>query len=183
MPVSKFKFSETPLKGLVLIESQAFFDHRGSFSETYSDQEFQAAGLDARFVQDNQSTTIQGGLRGLHFQRGQGKLVRVAHGEIFDVAVDIRKDSPTFKKWYGAVLSSENRRQFYIPDGMAHGFLVLSKQADVVYKCTDFYNPAKEGGIIWNDPEIQIHWPWESMADPILSEKDRALKPLAETLI
>ena len=150
--------------------------------ETYNCNDFKAAGIDAVFVQDNQSRSRKGVLRGLHFQKRhpQGKLVRVISGEVFDVAVDIRKDSPTYKKWHGVVLSAENKKQFYVPPGFAHGFLVLSEEAEFVYKCTDFYHPEDEGGIIWNDPDIGIEWPVEGIRELILSEKDRNLRRISE---
>lgn len=143
--------------------------------ETYNYNDFKTFGLDMVFVQDNQSKSKKGVLRGLHFQvkHPQGKLVRVVLGEVFDVAVDIRKDSPAYKKWYGVILSAENRKQFYIPEGFAHGFLVLSDEAEFVYKCTDYYHAEDEGGIIWNDLEIGIKWPLEGMEDMIISEKDK----------
>lgn len=173
--LGKFKFTEAGIKGLYIIEPTVFGDNRGYFMETYNYNEFKEAGLDMVFVQDNQSKSKKGVLRGLHFQKKhpQGKLVRVISGEVFDVAVDIREGSPTFGKWYGVVLSAENKKQFYIPEGFAHGFLVLSDEAEFVYKCTDFYHPEDEGGIIWNDPQIGIEWPLEGIGEPILSEKDR----------
>ncbi|WP_434304808.1 dTDP-4-dehydrorhamnose 3,5-epimerase [Clostridium botulinum] len=175
--MGQFKFTKTPIEGLYVIEPKAFSDHRGYFMETYNYEDFKAAGLDMVFVQDNQSKSKKGVLRGLHFQKKhpQGKLVRVIRGEVFDVAVDIREDSSTFGKWYGVILSEENKKQFYIPEGFAHGFLVLSDEAEFCYKCTDFYHPEDEGGIIWNDPTISIVWPFEKIKDIniLLSEKDR----------
>ena len=149
--------------------------------ETYNLIELKEAGLAMEFVQDNESRSQQGVLRGLHFQYQypQGKLVRVSHGEVFDVAVDIRPASPTFGHWVGVSLSGENHRQIYIPEGFAHGFLVLSEYADFVYKCTDYYHPEDEGGIVWNDPDIGIDWPLGNII-PILSEKDQRLKTLRE---
>ena len=143
--------------------------------ETYHYEDFKAAGLDMVFVQDNQSKSKKGVLRGLHFQtnKPQGKLVRVVSGAVFDVAVDLRKDSPTFGQWEGVVLSAENHRQFYVPEGFAHGFLVLSDTAEFVYKCTNFYDPTGEGGLMWNDPDIGIEWPVAPGTELILSDKDK----------
>lgn len=148
------------IEGLYVIEPAVHGDNRGYFMETYNKRDLEEAGLDVTFVQDNQSMSTKGVLRGLHFQKQypQGKLVRVIKGEVFDVAVDVRKGSKTFGKWYGVVLSEENKKQFYIPEGFAHGFLVLSDVAEFCYKVTDFYHPNDEGGIAWNDPEIGIEW-------------------------
>ena len=145
--------------------------------------EFKEAGLDMTFVQDNHSKSRKGVLRGLHFQytEPQGKLVRVIRGEVFDVAVDLRKDSSTFGKWEGVKLSEDNKKQFYVPEGFAHGFLVLSDEAEFIYKCTNFYNADDEGGILWNDPDIGIEWPVDDIDEVILSEKDEQLKTLKET--
>jgi dTDP-4-dehydrorhamnose 3,5-epimerase len=165
-----------PIAGLYEIQPKVFADGRGYFFECYSGRDFREAGLDMAFVQDNQSRSVKGVLRGLHFQKRhpQGKLVRVIEGEVFDVAVDIRPGSPSRGKWHGIVLSGEKQNQFYIPPGFAHGFLVLSDTAVFTYKCTEFYYPDDEGGIIWNDPALGIRWP-----DPgityLLSDKDRAL--------
>jgi dTDP-4-dehydrorhamnose 3,5-epimerase len=180
--MSKFKFIETPIEDLYIIEPTVFGDHRGYFMETYNEKDFKEAGLDMKFVQDNQSKSKKGVLRGLHFQHKypQGKLVRVIKGEVFDVAVDLRKNSKTYGKWYGVILSEENKRQFYIPEGFAHGFLVLSDETEFTYKCTDFYHPEDEGGIIWNDPNIGIDWPLEDIEEVILSEKDKKWKTLKE---
>ena len=173
--MSKFKFIATPIEGLYIIEPTVFGDSRGYFMETYNYREFSEAGLGMVFVQDNQSKSKKGVLRGLHFQKNnpQGKLVRVIRGEVFDVAVDLRPQSSTFGKWYGLILSEENKRQFYIPEGFAHGFLVLSDEAEFAYKCTDYYNPQDEGGVIWNDSQIGIDWPTYLVEKLILSEKDR----------
>lgn len=173
--MGQFKVTETEIKGLFIIEPRVFGDERGYFMETYNYNDFKSAGLDMTFVQDNQSSSRKGVLRGLHFQKRfpQGKLVRVLSGEVFDVAVDLRKDSPTYKKWFGVVLSGENRKQFYIPQGFAHGFLVLSEKAEFAYKCTDFYHPEDEGGIMWNDTSIGVEWPLDGIGMPILSEKDK----------
>jgi len=159
------------LPGLIIIEPKVFGDARGFFMETWNQRRYQEAGIDAQFVQDNISFSRQGTLRGLHFQNPspQGKLVSVWEGEVFDVAVDLRQSSPTFGKWHGLRLSSENKRQFYIPPGFAHGFLVLSQTAMFHYKCTDFYSPKNENTIRWDDPDIGIQWP---TAQPTLSEKD-----------
>ena len=149
------------IEGLKVIEPTVFGDSRGYFMETYNYNDFKEAGIDVEFVQDNQSSSRYGVLRGLHFQINypQDKLVRVVNGEVFDVAVDLREGSKTFGKWYGVVLSAENKKQFFIPKGFAHGFLVLSDIAEFCYKCTDFYHPGDEGGLAWNDPEIGIEWP------------------------
>lgn len=180
--MSNFTFTETPIKGLYIIDQKLFGDHRGYFMETYNFNSFKEAGLDMVFVQDNQSKSKKGVLRGLHFQtkHPQGKLVRVIKGEVFDVAVDLRKGSETYGKWYGVMLSEENKKQFYIPAGFAHGFLVVSEEAEFVYKCTDFYHPEFEGGLLWNDPEIGIEWPLEGIEEVMLSDKDRALKTLKQ---
>ena len=149
------------IQGLCVIEPTVHGDSRGFFMETYNKHDLSKFGLNMEFVQDNQSCSIKGVLRGLHFQKQhpQGKLVRVIKGIVFDVAVDLRKDSETFGKWHGVILSEENKKQFYIPEYFAHGFLVLSEIAEFLYKCTDFYHPGDEGGLAWNDPEIGIAWP------------------------
>ncbi len=159
--MGKIKVTKAPIEGLYVIEPQVFGDKRGYFTETYNQNDMQAAGLDMVFVQDNQSSSTKGVLRGLHFQKQhpQGKLVRVIRGKVFDVAVDLRKNSSTYGKWYGVELTEDNHLQFYISPGFAHGFLVLSDVAEFCYKCTDFYHPEDEGGIAWNDPEIGIEWP------------------------
>jgi dTDP-4-dehydrorhamnose 3,5-epimerase len=158
-----------------------FEDNRGYFFESYSKRDFTGAGIRDEFVQDNQSRSVRGVLRGLHFQKKypQGKLVRVLEGEVFDVAVDIRHDSPTRGKWYGVILSGQKQNMFYLPEGMAHGFLVLSDSAVFTYKCTDFYHPEDEGGIIWNDAVIGIAWP-DCGIEYTLSEKDRKLPAFNE---
>ena len=152
---------KAPIEGLYVIEPAAHGDSRGYFSETYNQRDMQEAGLNMVFVQDNESMSTKGVLRGLHFQKEfpQGKLVRVIKGAVFDVAVDLRADSPTYGKWYGIELTEENHKQFYISEGFAHGFLVLSDEAKFCYKVTDFYHPGDEGGLAWNDPEIGIEWP------------------------
>lgn len=159
--MGKFRFIETELPGVVIIEPTVFGDNRGYFMETFQAEEFAAAGIKGPFVQDNQSKSTKGVLRGLHFQKEhtQGKLVRVVSGEVFDVAVDCRPNSETFGKWVGVTLSAENKKQFYIPQGFAHGFLVLSEEAEFTYKCTDYYDPAAEGGVKWDDPDVGIVWP------------------------
>lgn len=166
------------IAGLKVIEPQVFCDARGYFMETYNYNDFQEAGIGCTFVQDNQSASSKGVLRGLHFQIHfpQDKLVRVVNGEVFDVAVDLREGSQTFGKWFGVTLSAENKKQFFIPKGFAHGFVVLSDYAEFCYKVTDFYHPNDEGGLLWNDPEIGVEWPMpEGMtkADLILSDKDK----------
>lgn len=177
--MAKFNFIKTNIEGLFVIEPSLFRDDRGYFMETYNKKEFENAGINVNFVQDNQSKSKKGVLRGLHFQKrnSQGKLVRVIKGKVFDVALDLRKNSKTFGKWHGVVLSDENNLQFYIPENFAHGFLVLSDEAEFVYKCTNFYDPESEGGIIWNDPTIAINWPLDDIKYPILSEKDKAHPP------
>lgn len=156
-----FTIKETKLPGVVIIQPQVFGDSRGYFMETFKAPDFLAAGLPVDYVQDNESSSIKGVLRGLHFQKNhtQGKLVRVTQGEVFDVAVDVRPGSETFGQWVGVTLSSELKNMFYIPEGFAHGFLVLSDSASFVYKCTDIYDPASEGGVPWNDSTINVQWP------------------------
>ncbi|MBQ9118045.1 MAG: dTDP-4-dehydrorhamnose 3,5-epimerase [Clostridia bacterium] len=153
--------TKAPIEGLYVIEPTVHGDNRGYFMETYNQRDMQAAGLNMTFVQDNQSMSVKGVLRGLHFQKQfpQGKLVRVIEGRVFDVAVDLRANSPTYGKWFGVELSKENKKQFYIAEGFAHGFLVLSEKAEFCYKVTDFYRPGDEGGLAWNDPSIGIKWP------------------------
>jgi len=162
---------DLPLAGLKLIHPRLFPDHRGYFLETWQQQKLANLGFSEKFVQDNLSYSKQGVLRGLHYQypTWQGKLVLAVQGEIFDVAVDIRRDSPTFGKWYGRVLNDQSHEQLYIPPGFAHGFCVLSESARVLYKCTDYYAPGEEFTLLWNDPEIGIDWP---VKDPILAAKD-----------
>lgn len=159
--MGKINVTKCPIEGLYIIEPQVFGDSRGYFMETYSQRDMEAAGLTMTFVQDNQSMSVKGVLRGLHFQKEhpQGKLVRVIKGRVFDVAVDLRAGSATYGKWYGVELTEENKKQFYISEGFAHGFLVLSETAEFCYKCTDFYHPGDEGGLAWNDPAIGIDWP------------------------
>lgn len=159
--MGQISVTECPIKGLYVIEPTVHGDNRGYFMETYSQRDMQEAGLNMVFVQDNQSMSVKGVLRGLHFQKEhqQGKLVRVIKGSVFDVAVDLRKGSETYGQWYGIELTAENKKQFYISEGFAHGFLVLSDEAEFCYKVTDFYHPGDEGGLAWNDPEIGIEWP------------------------
>ena len=169
----------TPLAGLLLITPDVYGDERGFFQETWNLRRYTDAGLDRLFVQDNLSRSRKGILRGLHFQNpgAQGKLVYVLEGEVFDVAVDVRADSPTFGQWYGVTLSAENHRQLFVPEGFAHGFCVTSETALFAYKCTDFYNPKAEFSLLWNDPDIGIDWP---ITNPELSEKDRNGQPLSD---
>lgn len=173
--MGKIKVTACEIEGLYVIEPAVFPDSRGYFMETYNQRDFEEAGLDMVFVQDNQSMSVKGVLRGLHFQKQfpQGKLVRAVRGKVFDVAVDLRTGSKTFGKWFGVELSAENKKQFYIPEGFAHGFLVMSDEAEFAYKCTDFYHPGDEGGILWSDPEIGIAWPIEESTELIISEKDQ----------
>lgn len=176
-----FTFTETPIEGVIIIDVKSYGDERGYFMETYKKPDFVAGGIDVDFVQDNQSSSTKGVLRGLHFQinHPQSKLVRVVSGEVFDVAVDLREGSPTYGKWEGVVLSAENKRQFFIPRGFAHGFLVLSETAEFCYKCDDIYHPNDEGGLMWNDSAIGIEWPALQgdvefdKSKIILSEKDK----------
>ena len=159
--MGQIKVTECPIAGLYIIEPAVHGDSRGYFMETYNQNDMHEAGLDMVFVQDNQSMSTKGVLRGLHFQKQypQGKLVRVIKGRVFDVAVDLRSESETYGKWYGVELTEENKKQFYISEGFAHGFLVLSETAEFCYKVTDFYHPGDEGGLAWNDPQIGIDWP------------------------
>ena len=163
------------IEGLKVIVPKVFGDERGYFMETYHYEDYKAAGIDQVFVQDNQSSSRKGVLRGLHFQKEfpQDNLVRGLSGEVFDVAVDLREGSATFGKWFGVVLSAENKKQFFIPKNFAHGFLVLSDYAEFAYKCTDFYHPNDEGGILYNDPEIGVEWPVPEGMELIMSEKDQ----------
>ena len=180
--MGKIKVERCDIEGLCVITPTVFNDDRGYFVETYNKNDFTEAGLDMEFVQDNQSKSSKGVLRGLHFQKEhpQGKLVRVLIGEVYDVAVDLRKDSKTYGKYFGVALSDENKKQFYIPKGFAHGFVVLSDEAVFAYKCTDFYHPNDEGGLKYDDPDIGIDWPIEGL-NLIMSEKDTKWKGLKET--
>lgn len=170
------------IEGLKMITPRVFEDSRGYFMETYNYNDFKEAGISQVFVQDNQSASVRGVLRGLHFQKQypQDKLVRVIRGEVYDVAVDLRKGSSTFGKWHGVVLSEENKKQFFIPKNFAHGFLVLSDYAEFCYKCSDFYHPNDEGGLIWNDSDIGIEWPIPEGMELIMSEKDKQWKGIKE---
>lgn len=178
--MGNFNFIKTKIKDLYIIEPKVFGDNRGYFMESYNQNDFFEAGLTMKFVQDNESKSKKGVLRGLHFQtkNTQGKLVRVTKGEVFDVAVDLRKDSPTFGMWEGIILSEENKKQFYVPEGFAHGFLVLSDEAVFNYKCTDFYSPEYDCGLLWNDKEVNIDWPLYKVNEVLLSEKDKVQRTL-----
>lgn len=181
--MGKIKVTTCDIEGLYVIEPTVFKDERGYFMETYNQNDFKEAGLNMTFVQDNQSMSVKGVLRGLHFQKQypQGKLVRAVGGTVFDVAVDLRSDSKTYGKWFGVTLSAENKKQFYIPEGFAHGFLVLSDEAEFAYKCTDFYHPGDEGGLLWSDPEIGVDWPIEPGMELIISDKDKKWSGLKDT--
>ncbi|ELP25593.1 dTDP-4-dehydrorhamnose 3, 5-epimerase [Pantoea agglomerans 299R] len=171
---------DTKIADVKIIEPKVFGDERGFFLETFQSEKYKhALNIEGEFVQDNHSRSAKNVLRGLHFQRNnpQGKLVRVVRGEVFDVAVDIRPESPTFKQWVGVYLSEENKTQFWVPPGLAHGFVVISDYADFEYKCTNYYDPSSEGCLSWNDPELGIDWP---VSDPILSEKDKSGLLLSE---
>ena len=176
-------FIKTEIEGVYILEPKIFGDNRGYFFESYNENEFKANGLNYKFVQDNESKSKKGVLRGLHFQKTfpQAKLVRVLDGEVFDVAVDLRKDSKTYGKWVGVILSSENKRQFMIPRGFAHGFIVLSESATFTYKCDEFYHPEDEDGIMYNDPDVGVKWPFDG--EIILSEKDKKHPLLRESKI
>jgi dTDP-4-dehydrorhamnose 3,5-epimerase len=197
--MGQIKVTTCPIEGLYVIEPTVHGDARGYFVETYNQKDMEEAGLNMKFVQDNQSSSTKGVLRGLHFQKEypQGKLVRVVNGTVFDVAVDLRSDSKTYGQWFGVELSAENKKQFYISEGFAHGFLVLSDMAEFCYKVTDFYHPGDEGGLAWNDPAIGIEWPQlvgeypgsansdgYALKDGTklnLSDKDKLWKPLKDT--
>jgi dTDP-4-dehydrorhamnose 3,5-epimerase len=178
------KVIPTDLPGVVVIEPQVFRDQRGFFLESYHQQKYREAGIEFIFLQDNHSQSQGGTVRGLHVQlrRPQGKIIRVIEGEIYDVAVDIRRGSPHFGQWLGVWLSAENHRQVFVLPGFAHGFCVTSERAQVVYKCTEYYDPSDEITILWNDPELGIDWPSEILANPILSKKDIVAKPLRELM-
>lgn len=177
------KIIETKIPDVKLLEPQVFGDERGFFMETFRDEWFKQNVADRTFVQENHSKSIKGVLRGLHYQteNTQGKLVRVVQGAVFDVAVDLRKNSPTFGQWIGEILSAENKRQLWVPEGFAHGFYVLTETAEFTYKCTDYYNPKAEHSLIWNDPKVGIEWPLDG--EPSLSAKDIAGKILSEAII
>ena len=194
-----FTFTKTSIDGVIIVDVRSFGDDRGYFMETYKKPDFVKGGIAVDFVQDNQSMSTKGVLRGLHYQKEfpQAKLVRVIKGEVFDVAVDLRRDSETYGEWFGIRLSEENKKQFYVPAGFAHGFLVLSDEAEFCYKVTDFYHPGDEGGIAWNDPDLGIEWPgvageYQGNASPDgyamedgtllkLSDKDKLMKGLKDT--
>jgi len=177
----QLKVLPTKLDGVYIIEPQVFSDARGFFMETYHQRRYAESGINRTFLQENLSRSVRGTLRGLHYQLkyGQAKLIQAIRGEVFDVVVDIRRGSPHFGQWIGVILSEENKRQLFVPDGFAHGFCVLSDSADIVYKCSDFYAPEDEGGILWSDPNLAIDWP---IANPLLSEKDSRLPHLADVL-
>lgn len=179
--VGNFTFTKTSIPGLIIVDTKTFGDERGYFIETYKEPAFHEGGITADFVQDNQSSSTKGVLRGLHYQieHPQAKLVRVLQGGVFDVAVDLRKGSPTFGKWEGVTLSGENRRQLFIPRNFAHGFMVLSDEAVFAYKCDDVYHPNDEGGLMWDDPDLGIEWP-KIDAELIISQKDREHPPFAQ---
>ncbi len=180
--MGKITVEECNIKGIKVITPQVFPDERGYFMETYQKKDFEAVGIDVEFVQDNQSASKKGVLRGLHFQKEfpQDKLVRVLRGSVYDVAVDLRKGSETFGKYFGVTLTEDNKKMFFIPKGFAHGFLVLSDYAEFAYKCSDFYHSGDEGGIIYNDPEIGIEWPVPKGTELIFSDKDKKWGGLAE---
>ncbi len=180
--MGKITVETCPIEGLKVITPAVFGDNRGYFMETYHYEAYREAGIDQVFVQDNQSSSKRGVLRGLHFQiqYPQAKLVRVLRGQVFDVAVDLREGSPTFGQWYGVLLSEENKKQFFVPQNFAHGFLVLSDYAEFAYKCTDFYHPNDEGGIAWNDPDIGVEWPIPEGMELIFSEKDKKWPGISE---
>ena len=181
--IGNFTFIETSINDVFIIEPKKYGDNRGYFMETYKESDFKQAGINYKFIQDNQSKSKKAVLRGLHFQKKfpQAKLVRCIEGEVFDVCVDLRKDSPTYGKWEGVILSSERGNQFMIPRGFAHGFVVLSETATFSYKCDELYHPEDEGGIMWNDPEIGIEWP--NVEEVLLSEKDKKHPSLKESKV
>lgn len=183
--MGKFNFIKTGIEEMFVVEPTVFEDNRGYFMETFHEKDFKDAGHDLKFVQDNQSKSTKGVLRGLHLQvnHPQGKLVRVIKGKVFDVGVDLRANSPTYGKWYGEILSEDNKKQLYIPPKFAHGFLVLSDEAEFLYKCTEFYHGDDESGIMWNDEDIGIKWPLDDIDEVILSDKDKEWKTLKESQI
>lgn len=183
--MGKFNFIKTSINGVIIVEPTVFGDDRGYFMETYQRDDFYNGGITVDFVQDNQSMSTRGVLRGLHFQKkySQSKLVRCIRGEVFDVAVDLRPNSETYGKWEGVLLSAENRRQFFIPKNFAHGFLVLSNEAEFVYKVDDFYHPNDEGGLMWNDPDIGVEWPIPDGLEIKLSDKDKLHPPFSNLKI
>lgn len=179
--MGKITVETCEIEGLKVITPTVFGDNRGYFMETYHYEDYKAAGIDQVFVQDNQSSSTKGVLRGLHFQihYPQDKLVRVLSGEVFDVAVDLRKGSATYGKWYGVTLSAENKKQFFVPKGFAHGYLVLSDHAEFAYKCTDYYHPGDDGGILYSDPAIGIKWPFPDGMEPVMVDRDKNWEGLA----
>ena len=179
--MGKIQIETCGIEGLKIVTPAVYGDERGYFMETYNYNDYKEAGIDQIFVQDNQSCSKKGVLRGLHFQIDfpQDKLVRVVSGEVFDVAVDLRNNSKTFGQWFGVVLSAENKKQFFIPKDFAHGFVVLSETAEFAYKCTDFYHPNDEGGLLWNDPQIGVNWPVNNL-DLIISDKDQKWKGIKD---
>ena len=181
--MGKLTVEKTPIDGVVIVTPAVYGDERGYFTETYNERDYAEAGIDVRFVQDNQSRSRRGVLRGLHFQKNypQSKLVRVLEGEVFDVAVDLRPESPTYGQWVGVLLTAENHKQFFVPRGFAHGFLVLSETATFAYKCDEFYHPEDEGGLAWNDPTVGVAWPITPDMELLLSEKDTKWGGLSET--
>jgi dTDP-4-dehydrorhamnose 3,5-epimerase len=182
--MDKFKLIETPISGLIIIETKIFKDDRGFFIESYNKEAFRRLGINTEFVQDNHSFSKKGVLRGLHFQLKypQGKLVRVISGRVFDIAVDLRKESPTFGKWFGVELLGDNGLQFYIPPGFAHGFIALEDSTHFFYKCTNYYHPEDESGIIWNDSTLNVKWPVDQVSKLIISEKDSKLPTFKEVI-
>lgn len=180
--MGKFNFINTSIEGVIIVEPTVYGDSRGFFMETYQKNDFYDGGIKVEFIQDNHSMSTKGVLRGLHFQKqhSQSKLVRCIKGEVFDVAVDLREGSPTFGKWEGVILSAENKRQFFIPKNFAHGFLVLSDEAEFVYKVDDYYAPNDEGGLMWNDKDIGIQWPIPEGLEIKLSEKDKLHPPFCD---
>ncbi|ONI40337.1 dTDP-4-dehydrorhamnose 3,5-epimerase [Candidatus Epulonipiscium fishelsonii] len=183
--MGQIKIIQTKIKDLVIIEPKVFGDERGYFFESYSEQDFNNLGLNMKFVQDNESRSSKGVLRGMHFQKkhAQGKLVRVVEGEVFDVAIDLRENSVTFGQWEGVFLSSQNKKQFYVPCGFAHGFLVISDFATFQYKCTDYYSPEYEAGILWNDKKVDIQWPLDKVEKITLSPKDENQQTFEEFML
>jgi len=173
--MGKLTVETCEIEGLKVITPQVLGDSRGYFMESYNYNDFKEAGIDVVFVQDNQSASVKNVLRGLHFQinHPQDKLVRVINGEVFDVAVDLREGSATYGKWHGVILSAENKKQFFVPKGFAHGFVVLSDYAEFAYKCSDFYHPGDEGGLMYNDPDIGVEWPFEPGTELIMSDRDK----------
>lgn len=183
--MGKFKVTKTDIESLVVIEPEVFGDNRGFFMESYSKRDFADAGINVDFVQDNHSKSKKGVLRGLHFQHTvvQGKLVRVVAGSVLDIVVDLRSDSSSFGRWFGVELSAENKKQIYVPEGFAHGFLTLEDNTELLYKCTNYYSPENEGGIIWNDPTVGVDWMLEkyNITELIISDKDKKL-PLIDSI-